>query len=59
MVLLKHVFIFTYTTTINPTYSVDHNVILIDDRMAREILDKAHSIVKPGVTTDEIDRVVS
>lgn len=28
-------------------------------RLAREILDKAHATVKPGVTTDEIDRVVS
>ena len=28
-------------------------------RLAREILDKAHAAVKPGVTTDEIDQVVS
>lgn len=28
-------------------------------RLAREILDKAHAAVKPGVTTDEIDRIVS
>lgn len=28
-------------------------------RLARDILDKAHAAVKPGVTTDEIDRVVS
>ena len=28
-------------------------------RLAREILDKAHAAVKPGVTTDEVDRVVS
>ncbi len=28
-------------------------------RVAREILDKAHAAVKPGVITDEIDRVVS
>ncbi len=27
-------------------------------RMAREILDAAHAAVAPGVTTDEIDRVV-
>ena len=27
-------------------------------RMAREIIDEAHKIVKPGVTADEIDRVV-
>lgn len=28
-------------------------------RLAREILDKARAAVKPGVTTDEIDRIVS
>jgi methionyl aminopeptidase len=28
-------------------------------RVGREVLDAAHAIVKPGVTTDEIDRVVS
>lgn len=28
-------------------------------RLAREILDKAHAAVRPGVTTDEIDKVVS
>ena len=28
-------------------------------RMAREILDAAHAAVRPGVTTDDIDRVVS
>ena len=28
-------------------------------RLAREILDKGHAAVKPGVTTDEIDRIVS
>ena len=27
-------------------------------RLAREILDKAHAAVAPGVTTDEIDRIV-
>lgn len=27
-------------------------------RLAREVLDKAHAAVRPGVTTDEIDRVV-
>lgn len=27
-------------------------------RMAREILDAGHAAVRPGVTTDEIDRVV-
>ncbi|KAK9868002.1 hypothetical protein WJX84_011144 [Apatococcus fuscideae] len=27
-------------------------------RIARDILDKAHAAVRPGVTTDEIDRVV-
>ena len=27
-------------------------------KMARQILDKAHAAVKPGVTTDEIDQVV-
>ena len=27
-------------------------------RLAREVLDKAHAVVRPGVTTDEIDRVV-
>ena len=27
-------------------------------RAGREVLDEAHRIVKPGVTTDEIDRVV-
>ncbi len=28
-------------------------------RLAREIIDKAHAAVKPGVTTDEIDQIVS
>ena len=28
-------------------------------KLAREILDTAHAAVKPGITTDEIDRVVS
>lgn len=28
-------------------------------RLAREVLDKAHAAVRPGVTTDEIDRIVS
>lgn len=28
-------------------------------RLAREIIDKAHAAVQPGVTTDEIDRIVS
>lgn len=28
-------------------------------RLAREILDEAHAAVRPGVTTDEIDRIVS
>ena len=28
-------------------------------RLAREIIDKAHAAVKPGITTDEIDQVVS
>lgn len=27
--------------------------------LARQILDKAHAAVRPGVTTDEIDKVVS
>lgn len=27
-------------------------------RLAREVLDKAHAAVRPGVTTDEIDCVV-
>ena len=27
-------------------------------RVAREILDKAHAAIKPGITTDEIDKVV-
>ena len=27
-------------------------------RLAREVLDEAHAAVRPGVTTDEIDRVV-
>ncbi len=27
-------------------------------KLARQILDKAHAAVKPGVTTDEIDQVV-
>lgn len=27
-------------------------------RAGREVLDEAHRVVKPGVTTDEIDRVV-
>ena len=27
--------------------------------MGREVLDAAHRAVRPGVTTDEIDRVVS
>lgn len=27
-------------------------------KLARQILDKAHAAVKPGVTTDEIDHVV-
>ncbi|KAL3143379.1 Microtubule-associated protein 1A [Trebouxia sp. C0009 RCD-2024] len=27
-------------------------------RLAREVLDKAHAAVRPGVTTDEIDRIV-
>ena len=28
-------------------------------RLGREILDKAHRMIKPGVTTDEIDKAVS
>ena len=28
-------------------------------KLARDILDTAHAAVKPGITTDEIDRVVS
>lgn len=28
-------------------------------RIAREILDKGHAAIRPGVTTDEIDKVVS
>ena len=28
-------------------------------RLGREVLDKAHAAIRPGVTTDEIDRVVS
>ena len=28
-------------------------------RLAREILDKAHAVIKPGITTDYIDQVVS
>ena len=28
-------------------------------RLAREILDKAHAAVKPGITTDDIDQIVS
>ena len=28
-------------------------------RLGREILDKAHSMIQPGVTTDEIDKIVS
>ena len=27
-------------------------------RMARDILDAAHAAVRPGITTDDIDRVV-
>jgi methionine aminopeptidase len=27
--------------------------------LARQILDKAHAAVRPGITTDEIDKVVS
>ena len=27
-------------------------------RLGREVLDAAHRAVKPGVTTDEIDRIV-
>jgi methionyl aminopeptidase len=27
-------------------------------RVGREVLDKAHAAVRPGVTTDEIDRIV-
>lgn len=27
-------------------------------RLAREVLDEAHAAVRPGITTDEIDRVV-
>ena len=28
-------------------------------RLGRQILDKAHAMIKPGVTTDEIDKIVS
>ena len=28
-------------------------------RIAREILDKGHAAIRPGITTDDIDRVVS
>ncbi len=28
-------------------------------RLGRLVLDKAHAVIKPGVTTDEIDRIVS
>ena len=28
------------------------------NRLGREILDAAHRVIRPGVTTDEIDRVV-
>ena len=28
-------------------------------KLAREIIDKAHAAVKPGVTTDELDQIVS
>lgn len=28
-------------------------------RIGREVLDAAHAACKPGVTTDEIDRIVS
>lgn len=27
-------------------------------RLGREVLDKAHAAIRPGVTTDEIDRIV-
>lgn len=27
-------------------------------RLGREILDKAHAAIRPGITTDEIDRIV-
>lgn len=32
---------------------------LVFHRVGREVLDAAHAVVAPGVTTDEIDRVVS
>lgn len=47
-----------YTKTI-PVYSQEEiNGIRESCQLARKILDEAHKIVKPGVTTDEIDTLV-
>jgi len=47
-----------YSKTI-PVYSTEEiNGIRESCSLARKILDEAHKIVKPGVTTDEIDQLV-